>query len=56
MVEAKVETRKEFDSLTDNLDISMNFTGTGSKPRPLVANPKIELIGNIRSRPIGRMR
>ena len=41
-----VETGKEFDTLIANLDSSMNCTGLGSKPRPLLAKPKKEQIGN----------
>ena len=37
---------KGFGNFAENLDITMNCIGTGSKPRPLVAKPKKELIGN----------
>ena len=46
MVEAKVDSGKEFDTLTVNLDSNTNCTCTGSKPRPLLAKPKHDLTGN----------
>ena len=46
MVAAKVDNGKEFDTLTENLDSTMNCTGTSSKPRALIAKPQKELTGN----------
>ncbi len=46
MSEAKVESGKEFDTLHDILDSSMNCAGMGSKPRQLLAKFNNELIGN----------
>ena len=37
---------RSFDNLIENLDITMNCIGTGSKPRPIVAKPNKELTGN----------
>ena len=46
MVEAKVDSGKEFDTLVGNLESSMNCTGNGSKPMPRHAKPNQELTGN----------
>ena len=46
IAEGKVVTGKEFGTLTVNLVSNMNCTGTGSKPRSLIAKPNKELTGN----------
>ena len=46
MVEAKVDTGNEFDTLVGNLDSTMNRSGPSSKPRPLLAMPNNKLTGN----------
>jgi hypothetical protein len=37
MAEANVDNGKEFDTLIENLDITMNCIGTSSKPIPILA-------------------
>jgi len=45
MAEANVDNGKDFDSLFENLDSTMQFTGTSNKPKPLRAKPNKELTG-----------
>ena len=46
MAEAKVANEKEFDTLIENLGITVNCIGTSNKPMPILARPKHELTGN----------
>ena len=46
MAEAKVDNGKEFDTLIENLDSTINCIGTSSKPWSLLAKANKELTGN----------
>ena len=53
MAEAKVDNGQEFDNLLANLGSTMNCIGTVNQPRPVLAKPKQELIGNDKVKVIG---